>query len=134
MARSLAGCSSEFAARWSSLKLMVSLIRSPAIRLLQASSRDDHGLLCTNRRVIGTIKRVRRGWNRQDHSREEGCERTGCADGMDRFPGVRREPGWPGSWTAVAMAFHGNEAGRTRGRVAGDTPRSGCLQRHACED
>ena len=29
------------------------------LSLLQASARDDHELLCRNRRVIGTVKRVR---------------------------------------------------------------------------
>ena len=34
------------------------------LRLLQASSRDDHGPLCRNRRVIGKLERVRCGCER----------------------------------------------------------------------
>src|SRR6202021_891552 len=65
------------AASWSSLKLMVSLILRPALPPAPIISRDDHGLLCRNRRVIGTVKRMRVGRRRQDRSRGEGRERAG---------------------------------------------------------
>ncbi len=44
--------------------------------LLQASRRDDHGLLCRNRRVIGMLERLRCGCERQDRARGQGCERA----------------------------------------------------------
>src|ERR1700730_10112751 len=64
VARSRAAC----LARWrSSLRLMVSIQRSRASPL-QASSRDDHELLCRNRRIIGMLERVYFGRERQDRA------------------------------------------------------------------
>ena len=40
-------------------------------------ARDDHGLLCRDRRVIGSFERVRCGCLRQDREGGEGSERTG---------------------------------------------------------
>ena len=48
-----------FAAEWSSPRMMVSLTELD-FRPLHASSRDDHGLLCWDRRVFGSIERLRR--------------------------------------------------------------------------
>src|SRR3954462_15145153 len=47
---------------------------------LQTSLRDDHELLCRNRRVIGMLQRVHCRREREDRSGREGCERTGDAD------------------------------------------------------
>src|SRR5271165_5970580 len=41
---------------------------------LQASLRDDHDLLCRDRRVIGILERLRGGRGRQDHAGAEDCE------------------------------------------------------------
>src|SRR5436305_12800219 len=107
--------------RWSSLKLMVSNQRSRACPL-QASSRDDHGPLCRNRRVIGIRERVRCRGGRQDRSREQGFER---ACGADRLVWIARV--WPGAdraggGAAVAMALCGDEARGSCDRAAGDPP------------
>src|SRR3954453_19590873 len=45
----------------------------------QASSGDSHGLLCRDRRVIGTEPRVRGGCDGQDRVRSQGGERAGGA-------------------------------------------------------
>jgi hypothetical protein len=50
--------------------------------LLQASSRDDHGVLCRYRCVIGKCEPVRRRRDRADYARGQGCER---ARGPDRM-------------------------------------------------
>src|SRR5262249_23359146 len=59
----------------SSLRVMVFKQRSPGDRL-QASSRDDHGPLCRNRRVFGICERVRDGREWQDRAGRQGVERA----------------------------------------------------------
>src|SRR5450631_3860805 len=73
-------------------------------RPLQASSRDDHGLLCRNRRVIGMLQHLRFGLERDDRAGGQGGERAGGADWVVPVAGL--EPGADrlGGWTAVAMA------------------------------
>ena len=43
----------------------------------QASSGDSHGLLCRDRRVVGTEQRVRGGCDGQDRVRSQSGERAG---------------------------------------------------------
>src|SRR5215831_18206954 len=50
----------------------VNRIGAGRLRLLQASSRDDHELLCRNRCVIGMIERGGCGCEREDRPRGEG--------------------------------------------------------------
>src|SRR5438552_13787629 len=98
----------EVQARRSSLKLMVSNQRSRRCPL-QASSRDDHGPLCRNRRVIGILERVRCGRERQDRWRGQGCERACGADRLVWFAWVWAGADRAGGWPAVAMALCGDE-------------------------
>src|SRR5262249_38003731 len=64
---------------------------------LQASSRDDHGPLCRNRRVFGIFERVRDGGGRQDRAGRQGVER---ARGLARLVWCacrERDADWVGS-------------------------------------
>src|ERR1700731_3217756 len=90
------------AASWSSLKLMVSLIRRPAIPPAPSISRDDHGLLCRNRRVIGTVKRMRVGRGRPGGAVWVAWQSRSCDD-ADRV----------GGGASVAMVVCGDEASRS---------------------
>src|SRR5216684_4270390 len=92
-----------FAEGRSSLKLMVSKPES-SFRPLQASSRDDHDLLCRNRRVIGMLERVHCGCEREDCAGGEGGERARGTDCLVRVAGVWGRTHWVGGWAAIAMA------------------------------
>src|SRR5258705_13920068 len=110
MARSLAA----WRARWSSLKLMVSSQRSRTCPL-QASSRDDHGPLCRNRRVIGMLERLRCRCEREDRSRGQGCDRAGGADRLVGFAWLWLAAGWARGWAFLAMALCGHAEDGPRG-------------------
>src|ERR1700730_6255125 len=130
VARSRAAC----LARWrSSLRLMVSIQRSRASPL-QASSRDDHELLCRNRRIIGMLERVYFGRERQDRAGGEGAERAGCADRLVRFARIWPRADRTGSRPPVAVVVCGDEASRPCRRAVGDPTREKCLQDDAGED
>src|SRR5215471_7200450 len=46
----------------------------------QASEMEDsRGILCRNRRLFGTLERLRCGWAGQDREGGEGCERAGSS-------------------------------------------------------
>src|SRR5262249_38568163 len=46
----------------------------------QASEMEDsRGTLCRNRRLFGTLQRLRCGWAGQDREGGEGCERAGSS-------------------------------------------------------
>src|ERR1700739_5030025 len=96
--------------------------------LLQASTRDDHGSLCRNRRVFGMLERVRGGCEREDRSGGQGGERARGADGLVWLTGVWAEPGWAGCWSLIAVAVRRNGEGGADGRAVGDAARSECIQ------
>src|SRR5215813_14252699 len=53
---------------------------SPTLSRAQASEMEDsRGALCRNRRLIGTLERLRCGWARQDREGGEGRERAGSS-------------------------------------------------------
>src|SRR6202048_3646873 len=99
------------AASWAFLKLMGSLIWRPETPPAPSISRDDHGLLCRNRRVIGTVKRMRVGRRRQDRSRGEGRERAGGADCVAWQSRSCDDADRAGGGASVAMVVFGGEAG-----------------------
>ena len=99
--------------------MMVSLTES-GFRPLQASSEDDHGPLCGDRRVFGSIERLRRGRRREDRAGGEDRQRAGGADRLVRRARARSGADRPGGRAVVAMALRGDEAGGLGGGAAGD--------------
>src|SRR5512135_1091269 len=91
----------------------------------QASSGDSHGLLCRDRRVVGTKQRVRGGRKRQDRARGEGGERAGSVGGVlpGSQPGSDTDRSGGGSLVAVAACRSGG--GRVYGGDAGNPARQG---------
>src|SRR5262249_61722595 len=69
---------------------------------LQASSKDDHDVLCRNRRVFGKRVRVRDRRSGQDDPRGQGGERAGGSRRLAQ--GDRREPGAGGPRGGAAIA------------------------------
>lgn len=100
----------------------------------QASSRDDHGARCQDRRVAGPLERLRRGWGGEDRRRGQGGERTGGADRLAARAGFRAGPDRLGGRPLVAVAVR-RPAGRGLRRGAlGDAARAGRLRGDAGED
>ena len=60
---------------WSSLRLMVSKQAESAFAA-PSIIEDDHGLLCRDRRVFGSIERLCCGWRRQDGPGGKGFKRS----------------------------------------------------------
>src|SRR5882724_10101086 len=112
---------------WSSLKVMMSK-NGVGLSLLQASARDDHGVLCRYRRLIGKREPVRCRRDGADRSRGEGSQRARGADRLVQPLGARGDADWAGGWTAVAMAVCGNAGRRIGGRTARDAARPGRVQ------
>ena len=62
---------------------------------MRAEMEDSRGALCRNRRLFGTLERLRYGWARQDREGGEGGRRSICPSSCGAFgdppPSVRRE-------------------------------------------
>src|SRR5215470_1334387 len=112
---------------WSSLNLMVSNDSGPAWCRLRASSRDDHELLCRNRRVFEELEH--RGCERQwrDCPGDESPDRSDPADRMVAWLWLAAGADRPGSWALVAMALRGDEGSRLCGRAVGDAACAQCI-------
>jgi hypothetical protein len=88
----------------------------------QTSSRDSHGLLCWDRRVVGPEQRVRGGWCRSDRARGQSGERPGGPGAS--LQGTRRagHADRAGGRTSVTVVACRAERGRVRHGPAGDAP------------
>src|ERR1700685_3165066 len=85
-------------------------VTEPGVSPLQASTRDDHGPLCRNRRVIGMLERVRCGCERQDRSGGQGRDPAGSADRILWFARGYGCADRAGGWAIVAMALRSDAA------------------------
>src|ERR1700674_1545447 len=99
-------------------------------RPLHASSRDDHELLCGNRRVIGMLERVRCRWRRQDRAREQGCERAGGLDRLVSQARIELDADRSRGRAAVAMALCGGAPATAKVGVAVELLET----RHVCRE
>src|SRR6516162_8197965 len=70
---------------------------------LQASLEDDYDLLCRNRRVTGTVKRLHCRRGRKDRAGRHGPQRTGSIDPVVQRAGSGSGTDRPGSGAAAAM-------------------------------
>src|SRR6266850_8154456 len=98
--------------QWPSLRMM-KLGYGVRLGLLQASWRDDHGVLCRYRRVIGKRQLMRCGRNRANRARGQGGQRARDLDRMVPRSGDCGDADRVGGRTAVAMAVRPNIATAT---------------------
>ena len=102
--------------------------------LAPSIERDEHGLLCRNRRFVGSLQCLRCGFERQDRARGESLERAGKPDRL--VPSARAcvDAHGTGGRSFVAMAICGAEERRLGGGVAGDPARARRLQGDAGQE
>src|SRR5262249_62037507 len=81
---------------------------------------DSRGTLCRNRRLSGTLERLRCGWARQDREGGEGRERAGSSCLF--FQGTWRsgESDWARGGGVITMAACRGDASRVSNRSAGE--------------
>src|SRR5688572_15285162 len=76
-----------------------------------SSTRDDHGALCRDRRVVERREHLRGGWERQDRPGRPGGERAGGSSGLVRQLGGAAGADRAGGGPVVAMALRGAYGG-----------------------
>ena len=96
--------------------------------------RDDRGLLCWNRRFVGSFECLRRGCERQDRSGGESPQRAGKSDWLVPRSRTEIDARWAGGWPFVTMAVCGIEERGLGGGIAGDAACARRLQVDASQE
>src|SRR5262249_23845612 len=81
---------------------------------------DSRGALCRNRRLFGTLERLRCGWARQDREGGEGRERAGSSCLFLQGTWLSSESDWVGGGAVITMAACRADASGILKRSGGD--------------